>query len=464
MLYPSKSEGTSTPSSARREACAKSAAILFSITAVWTMSLSALKADDMYCSASPFVAAALMANCLSACKSSLACLKASGSLTRALRMKAASPVSEDDAPFTADPARPALVTSRTKLPSARRDSAAPAMAPPLIAAALVTNSLSALSDAPAFPSAAPLSCTASRTKDLSPGKSPVAYCNASPRLSAIAMLMVSRSPHTSSGALSKTRQSIMMAEVHEAKRQLLLLSVMSPTAFLFSAGTPCFWADVVMPAKRAAFTAMSLDSSSNGAFFFFSLRLLMAAFMLSSSLLGKSLFRFRSFRSLSPLFSLNMSDSCADARRNKAWMSKRVAPSKRSKSLSLSTFTKVASHLLAPHSTRLSLSSGVRISPHGVSLWCFMKSITLFMSSFPTGIGISAATPFAMTVFLTMLDTQAASAETSKMSPLEPLSLTTEPSSDFGHPPVAVKRKWPKTSKSAPQPAIPRSRGAARCQ
>mmetsp|Transcript_103131 Transcript_103131/g.230340 ORF Transcript_103131/g.230340 Transcript_103131/m.230340 type:complete len:442 (+) Transcript_103131:1115-2440(+) len=441
MLYPSKSEGTSTPSSARREACAKSAAILFSITAVAVISLSALKAEDMYCKVSPFFAAADKANCLSDFKSSLACLKASGSLTTAERMNAESPVSDDDAPFTADPERPALVTSRTKAASERRDSEAPCMAPPLIAVASVTKALSALSDAPAFANAAPLSCTASRIKDLSPSKSPVAYFSASPRLKAMATLMISLSAQTSSGARSATLQFIMMAEVHIAKRQLLPLSVMSPTSFFFSAGTPCFWADVVMPAKTAAFTAMSLDSSSSGDCFFFSLSTLRALLRLSSSLAGKSLFRFMSFRSLSPLFSLNMSEAWADARKNKLCMSKRVAASIRSKSLSLSTFTKVESHLLAPHSVRMSLSSGVRSSGQGVSLWCFMKSITLFMSSFPTWNWISASTPFARMAFLTLPDTQAASAETSKTSPVAFLSLTTEPSRDLGHPAVAVKRK-----------------------
>eukprot|EP00404_Azadinium_spinosum_P056130 CAMPEP_0180789398 /NCGR_PEP_ID=MMETSP1038_2-20121128/52601_1 /TAXON_ID=632150 /ORGANISM="Azadinium spinosum, Strain 3D9" /LENGTH=113 /DNA_ID=CAMNT_0022827161 /DNA_START=41 /DNA_END=382 /DNA_ORIENTATION=+ len=113
----------------------------------------------------------------------------------------------------------------------------------------------------------------------------------------------------------------MTADVHMAELQLFALcdmSPMSPASFLVPAEIPCLCADAVKPANMAALAAISLDSSSNSGMFFCLLRLLSVALMVSCSSSVKSLCMDMTLRSLSLLFPLNMSASCADASKNKA--------------------------------------------------------------------------------------------------------------------------------------------------
>mmetsp|Transcript_109111 Transcript_109111/g.233176 ORF Transcript_109111/g.233176 Transcript_109111/m.233176 type:complete len:234 (+) Transcript_109111:300-1001(+) len=231
-------------------------------------------------------------------------------------MKSGLLVSSFEAPFTADPARPAFVTLRTKSGSLRRESAAPCMAPPLTIAASVTKASSALNDFAAYCKAAPFCSTASRIKDLSFVKAPLAKRKASPRLKAIAVLMTFLSSETDVGLFPNTLQSIMTAEVHRAVCQLLLLSVISPASFFCAAEICSFWAAAVIPAKTAALTATTFSPSSKRGMFFRCLLELTSEMTFSSSAVLTSAFMFRSLQSFCAVFSARLSETCADASMN----------------------------------------------------------------------------------------------------------------------------------------------------
>mmetsp|Transcript_10303 Transcript_10303/g.27964 ORF Transcript_10303/g.27964 Transcript_10303/m.27964 type:complete len:225 (+) Transcript_10303:1387-2061(+) len=156
-------------------------------------------------------------------------------------------------------------------------------------------------------------------------------------------------------------------------------------------------------------------------------------FTASSSSGSRSRARAKSLSSLSDALSLVMTASFAPVRKNRLGIWKMAAARASSMTWSLSTATKVLSHLVAPHSTRLSLSKGVLMAPKGNSLWYFMYSTTFAMVAFFSGNSIGSSRPLANARLLTHLDMQAASASTSKMSPSLLLTFTVSPLSSTGH-------------------------------
>mmetsp|Transcript_16601 Transcript_16601/g.43860 ORF Transcript_16601/g.43860 Transcript_16601/m.43860 type:complete len:267 (-) Transcript_16601:308-1108(-) len=261
------------------------------------------------------------------------------------------------APCIAAPA-PLRAASSSRPRSRRSGASAASRAAPCFLTASSTKARSARRPAEASRIAVPWYLTASSTTSLSAFSSCEAYLMASPSLAMMAAMMRSRSAHTSFGASASLFQSRSTAARQFAWRQLLLSTVKIPACWR-SAGVIWFLsAAAETPARTTAKTPTSIESSS--------------PFMAFSSLAGMSLGKLNSFRSLSADLSFVMIAALAPVRKNSPGMSRMLAASVSSKSVLLSTtLTKFASHFVAPHSARLSLSRGVRSSPVGASLWCF---------------------------------------------------------------------------------------------
>mmetsp|Transcript_99702 Transcript_99702/g.179947 ORF Transcript_99702/g.179947 Transcript_99702/m.179947 type:complete len:289 (-) Transcript_99702:15-881(-) len=255
------------------------------------------------------------------------------------------------------------------------------------------------------------------------------YLKAAPWLVIRTLSMSWRSALTSAGAPARSCQSSTTAALQMAWRQLFVLTaeeLPSPSERLPNSGTPFFSAAAAMlciMTEEAASWERSLSPveplSLRDATYW---RLSSA-----SSEAGRSLVMLNSFLNLSALLSLVMIAAFALVRKNKLGMSKQLAATQSSKRSSLSTFTKLESHRVAPHSCRLSLSSGVRISPVECSLWCFRYSTTFAKTNFFSGNGSSSSQPFSITRLRTRKDRHAASAGSSKTSPSFDLSFTRFP-------------------------------------
>mmetsp|Transcript_46781 Transcript_46781/g.138219 ORF Transcript_46781/g.138219 Transcript_46781/m.138219 type:complete len:347 (+) Transcript_46781:1685-2725(+) len=321
------------------------------------------------------------------------------------------------APCIAAPA-PLRAASSSRPRSRRSGASAARSAAPCFLTASSTKARSARRAAEASRIAVPWYFTASSTTSLSALSSGEPYLRACPSLAMTAASMRSLSAHTSFGASESLFQSSSTAARQFACRQLLLSTVKTPACWR-SAGVIWFLsAAAETPARTTAKTPTSPPSSPVRA---------------RSSLAERSLDRLNSFRSLSADLSFVMTAALAPVRKKRPGMSRTLAASVSSNSVFLSTLTKFASHFVAPHSARLSLSRGVRSSPVGVSLWCFRYSHTLSMIGFFRGNVIGSAIPLRRAIFRTLAEMVAASAGSSKLSPSFDFSVIVAPRSSSGH-------------------------------
>mmetsp|Transcript_71269 Transcript_71269/g.208916 ORF Transcript_71269/g.208916 Transcript_71269/m.208916 type:complete len:263 (-) Transcript_71269:13-801(-) len=181
----------------------------------------------------------------------------------------------------------------------------------------------------------------------------------------------------------------------------------------------------------------------------------------SSSSSGKSLDSLKSLMSLVGSLPLINSVAFAPAKKYRLGMSMVRAATMVSKRISLSMLMKVASHFEQPHSMRLSLSNGVRISNGLISSWYFRYSTTLASAGFLKGNSMATSGPVCAACSMVLLAMQRASASTSKASPSSDLSVNVSPLRFTGQEPQPNHAVLPRTSINSP--AMLTRRGGPNC-
>mmetsp|Transcript_35883 Transcript_35883/g.100988 ORF Transcript_35883/g.100988 Transcript_35883/m.100988 type:complete len:318 (-) Transcript_35883:312-1265(-) len=314
-------------------------------------------------SVKPFLWAALTAKSRLLNSSSATCAKACGSSCTTLRTNSSSARRSFLAPWSADP-WPSLAASRMRSLSERSASEASFSAAAFTLMHSRTKPRSPWSSECAWPNAFALCLTASSTIPRSLRKLTGASAMAAPPLATMAPRNSSRSFRISDGATSSTSHCRSTAVRHMACRQLSSFPA-SPSCSIFS--TPHLSAAAVMACRTAEFPARA--SSSGKLLLLISLSVVSLSFTASSSLAGRSFLIWNSLKSFAAGLSRTISAIFTPVRKKSDGISRRFAARFRSKSASLSTFRKSASHFDAPQSARLSLWRGVTICPPGKSRW-----------------------------------------------------------------------------------------------
>mmetsp|Transcript_71268 Transcript_71268/g.208913 ORF Transcript_71268/g.208913 Transcript_71268/m.208913 type:complete len:476 (-) Transcript_71268:158-1585(-) len=411
----SESHGMGELIPTRAAVCANAIADGSLSTAALTIRRSAWYLKGMYCSAAPVCLATCTAKSTSAFSSSAAYLKACGLAATHFKTNPLSALRSGAAPFIAAPL--VFTEARTKSLSALSWSLAPASAVPLTAIAWLTKPRSSFSAGAASPRYSPSYFTASSTSDLSARSSSGASMMAAPRLMPTAAKKRSRSDWTSGGAAPSCVQSLRTMARQLAWRKLLRLTLEGPGASPRAEDRISFRSAAWKMEFRISATPPRPDSS--GVARTFSFWAAKVALKVSSSSSGRSFDSLKSLMSLSGVLPLIISEALAPDRKIRLGMPIVIAATRSSKSMSLSTLMKAASHFSAPHSTRFSLSRGVRISVGGVSLWYFRYSSSFASSAFLKGTWISPPAPCSAASLKMFFAAQRASASTSRASPSE---------------------------------------------
>mmetsp|Transcript_106174 Transcript_106174/g.300253 ORF Transcript_106174/g.300253 Transcript_106174/m.300253 type:complete len:302 (-) Transcript_106174:129-1034(-) len=299
-------------------------------------------------------------------------------------------------------------------------------ASPFTVMASMMKSRSRLRLGDAWVSIAGLQLTMWRNSFLSSRSSSAQYSAAWPALAEAAASMSSRSSKSSPGASFSRVQSAITAARQFMKLQLLLAaSPGSGGAAPGAASARLLAAAEARPLKIVAAPASDSDSAFHRPCFWRSS--MNVAPIASSSSSSQSFFRPSSLRHADGSLSLTSVAALAAVSNTRLPMPRSLAATMRSKSESLSSFTKVASHFSAPHSTRSSEGIGTSMSPGSTSLWYLKYSTTLPRVFDDTGSGISEEMPRSKAVSTMVRDMHAAAASTSNVSPSEDPRVRTAP-------------------------------------
>mmetsp|Transcript_22995 Transcript_22995/g.65173 ORF Transcript_22995/g.65173 Transcript_22995/m.65173 type:complete len:331 (+) Transcript_22995:480-1472(+) len=325
----------------------------------------ALNFGGMCCSAAPFRRATCIMNAWSFRSKVAAHLTACPSFTAHCAMKDRSSRKSSMANIRADPLPLSQAPSRSSL-SRRSASSAPWRASPRSARALATKARSALRESSAYANVFAVSWTACRTSFLSFFSSGPANSSARPRLASTAAHSSARSPETSGGALASCVQSVRTMARQLASLKLSSVAAAGPgMSPEFGDRTPALSA-----AWQTPFSTSAMPPSSDPSTPCFTRAAAKDLVRRSFSDAGRSLERWKSWRRRCGPLPWTSSEALAAVRKRRLGMSITLAATMSSNIISLSTLlTKCASHLDAPESTRLSLTSGVRISEGGNSAW-----------------------------------------------------------------------------------------------